>query len=155
MRMRDGFDRFVGSWRNLTVAWRGRGQWSVHGFVGRSQRWTRWVDRFMGSWCDLTVAWRGRGRRFDWCDLELDGAISNSLCLRVCEAFLFLFLSLRVFGNDLKVKQKLKIFSRSKGLFYSQSKWFSRKLYFPCATKHTVSCKRISWNCFQPKQTQP
>ena len=38
---------------------------------------------------------------------------------------------------------------------HDQSKCFSRKFYFPCATEHTVSCKIISWNGFTPKQTQP
>ena len=59
-------------------------------------------------------------------DDDLTNAISNStvrslslsLCLCVCESFL----SLLVSENDLKVKQKLKIFSGSKGLFYGQSK---------------------------------
>ena len=101
-------------------------------------------DRFVGSWCDLAS---GRGGSISsWVrgaisptrggdeDGDLTSAISNltarslsfSLCLRVCESFLSLslslFLSLRVFENDLKVKQKLKIFSRSKGLFYGQGK---------------------------------
>ena len=137
---------------------------SIRGFIDEDEG---WVDRFVGSWRDLAG---GRGRSISsWVhgaispsrggdeDGNLTGAISNStarslsLCLRVCESFL----SLRVFENDLKVKLKLKIFFGSRGLFYSQSKWFFGKLYFPCATKHTVSCKRISWNRFQPKQIQP
>ena len=35
---------------------------------------------------------------------------------------------------------------------HGQMKCFSEKFYFPCATKHTVSCKIISWNGFTPKQ---
>ena len=57
--------------------------------------------------------------------------------------------------NHLKVKQKCKIFSGSKGLFSSQSCWFSVWLYFTSPTKHATGCKIISWNPFQPKQTQP
>ena len=79
----------------------------------------------MDLWRDLTVAWRGRGwrsvrgaispSRGGDEDGDLTGAILNSLCLRICEAFLFL--SLCVSGNDLKIKQKLKIFSGQRGYF--------------------------------------
>ena len=48
-------------------------------------------------------------------DGDLTGAISNSTARS-------LSLCLRVSKNDLKVKQKLKIFSGLKGLFYGQSK---------------------------------
>ena len=40
-------------------------------------------------------------------------------------------------------------------VFYSQQKWFSVWLNFPCATKHTVGCKLFSQIHCQPKQTQP
>ena len=58
-----------------------------------------------GAWMNraLTVAWKGRGRRSDRRDLGFNGAISLSLCLRVCESFFpSLFLSLRVSENGLK-----------------------------------------------------
>ena len=38
---------------------------------------------------------------------------------------------------------------------HSQLKCFSEKFYLPCATKHIVMCKIISWNGFTPKQMQP
>ena len=115
---------------------------SICGFVDDEG----WVNRFVGSWCDLADG-RGwsisswvRGTISPSCggdeDGDLTGAISNStarplsLSLRVCESFLSLFLSLRVFGNDLKVKQKLKIFSGSKGLFYGESNDFSENSIF-------------------------
>ena len=72
---------------------------------------------------------------------------------------LFLSLSLGVCEseNHLKVKQKRKWFSRSKGLFYDQSLRFSEKFYFTCAPKHTagLGCKIFSRNHLHPKQTQP
>ena len=83
-------------------------------------------DGSIGSWVHGAISPSCGGDE----DGDLTSAISNSLRLHVCEAFLFLFLSLHVSGNDLKVKQKLKIFSGSNGLFYSQSKWFSGKFYF-------------------------
>ena len=100
----------------------------VLGFVARSRQWTRWVDRFVGSWVRGAISPSRGGDE----DGDLTSAISNltarslsfSLCLRVYESFLSLslFLSLRVSENDLKVKQKLKIFSGLNGLFYGQSK---------------------------------
>ena len=102
-------------------------------------------------WCDLggTIS-AARTQQRDLVGASGVGArpssltLSLSLSLRICEPI-----------NDLKVKQKLHSFSGSKALFYCQSKWFSRKLYFTCATKHTERCKRISWNRLKPKQTQP
>ena len=147
---------------------------SVHGFISEDEG---WVDWFMGSWRELVSGRSGsidlwvrgfmarshhrveRTRMVIWPvrsqTWRPDLSLSLSVCASVSPFSLSLFLSLRVFENDLKVKQKLKIFSGLKGLFYGQSKWFSRKLYFPYATKHTISCKMISWNRFQPKQTQP
>ena len=84
---------------------------------------------------------------------NLDGAsrvgarsssLSLSLCVGVCES-----------KNHLKVKQKRKWFSGSKGLFYGQSLRFSIKLYFTCAPKHAAGCKIFSGNHLHPKQTQP
>ena len=71
-----------------------------------------------------------------------------------------LFLTLSLFGclesgNHLKVKEKRKWFSGSKGLFYSQSLRFSGKLYFTCAPKHAAEWKIFSRNHLHPKQTQP
>ena len=88
----------------------------VRGFMVRSHRHVEGTRTAIGSWVRGTISPSRGGDE----DGDLTDAISNSLCLRVCEAFLFL--SLHVSGNDLKVKQKLKIFSGSKGLFYSQSK---------------------------------
>ena len=90
-------------------------------FVGSS---VRMRDGLISSWVRDAISPSRGGDE----DGDLTGAISNStarslsLCLRVCEFFLSLFLSLRVSGNDLKVKQKLKIFSGLNGLFYGQSK---------------------------------
>ena len=93
----------------------------------------RMRDGSIGSWVRGTISPLHGGDEDD----DLTGAISNSivrslsLSLSVCTSvspfslsfsLCSFFLSLRVFGNDLKVKQKLKIFSRSKGLFYGQSK---------------------------------
>ena len=57
--------------------------------------------------------------------------------------------------NHLKVKHKCKWFLGQRGLFYSQSLRFSRKLYFTCAPKHVAGCKIFSGNYLHLKQTQP
>ena len=93
------------------------------------------------------------------------GCASGGVCLFVFldhslySLFLLsLSLSLSLFGclefeNHLKVKEKCKWFSESKGLFYSQSLRFSKKLYFTCAPRHTARCKIFSGNHLHPKQT--
>ena len=64
------------------------------------------------------------------------GSRSLSLSVCACESFLSLFLSLRVSGNDLKVKFWLKIFFGSKALILRSTEILFRKIPFPCATKH-------------------
>ena len=73
-------------------------------------------------WRDLADT-SGVGARSS--SVSLLSLLSLSLSLSVCEPI-----------NDLKVKQKLPSFYKTNALFYGQSKWFSVKLYFPCATKH-------------------
>ena len=91
------------------------------------------------------------------------GCASGGVCLFVfldhsMYSLLALSLSLSLFGclepgNYLKVKEKRKWFSGSKGLFYSQSLRFSKKFYFTCAPKHTAGCKIFSRNHLHLKQT--
>ena len=92
------------------------------------------------SWRDL-VGSSGVGEVVRWL---VCSSSSLSLSLGVCES-----------ENHLKVKQKRKWFSGSKGLFYGQSLRFSRKLYFTCTPKHAAGCKIFSENYLHPKQTQP
>ena len=103
----------------------------------------------LGSWV------RGATRR--WCDdLGFSGfTISLSLSVCACESFFSLFLSLRVSGNDLKVKFWLKIFSGSKALILRSTEILFRKIHFPCVTKHPHLRKSISRSDLKPKQTQP
>ena len=72
------------------------------------------------------------------------GSRSLSLSVCACESFLSLFLSLRVSGNDLKVKFWLKIFFGSKALILRSTEILFRKIPFPCATKHPHLRKSIS-----------
>ena len=149
VRMRDGL---IDSWVRGAISLVDEVGRSVRGFVAWSHRRMEGTRTVFGSWVRDAISPSRGGDE----DSDLTGAIS--LSLSVCASVSPFSLSVSLFAhlqNNLKVKQKLKIFSGSKGLFYGQSKWFSGKLYFPCATKHTVSCKRISWNRFQPKQTQP
>ena len=81
--------------------------------------------------------------------------LSLSLYVCACESFLSLFLSLRVSGNDLKVKFWLKIFSGSKALILRSTEILFRKIHFPCVTKHPHLRKSISRSDLKPKQTQP
>ena len=123
--------------RGFTV----RGPWVHCSWVRRS-----WVHGFAVLWfavrgfavLRLTISLVVRRS-------QLSGfAISLSLFLR--ESFLSLFLSLRIFGNDLKVKFWLKIFSGSKALILWSTEILFPKIYFSDATKHPH---------FQKKQTQP
>ena len=68
-------------------------------------------------------------------------ALALSLSLGVCE-----------FGNHLKVKQKRKWYSGSKGLFYGQSLRFSIWFYFTYAPKHATGCKIFSGNHLHPNK---
>ena len=86
-------------------------------------------------------------------DLSLSLSLSLSLFAR--ESFLSLFLSLRVFGNDLKVKFWQKIFFGSKVLILRSTKILFRKIHFPYANKHPHLQKSISRSDLKPKQTQP
>ena len=56
-------------------------------------------------------------------------------------------------GNGLKWKCKPIFGSKCKNRWSNEIVF--RKIYFSCATKHTVTRKTISWNAFTPKQTQP
>ena len=108
----------------------------VRGFVVRTS-WVRrsWVRR---SWVHGFAVLRFAVHGFAILRLtissvvrrsQLSGfAISLSLCLR--ESFLSLFLSLRVSGNDLKVKFWLKISSGSKALILRSTEILSEKSIF-------------------------
>ena len=84
------------------------------------------VDR--SRWCrcaiSVVLGWTEHSSSRGWDedrDRGFDGAISLSLCLRVCESFfLSLFLSLRVSENGLKWKKQRKIFYSPLPLFYGQ-----------------------------------
>ena len=122
----------------------------VYGFVGlrcdSPVRSVRCDSRFVGLRCnDLGFL----GSR------SLSLSLSLSLFVCTCESFLSLFLSLRVFGNDLKVKFWLKIFSGSKALILRLIEILFRKIHFPCATKPLHFRKSISRSDLKSKQTQP
>ena len=107
----------------------------VRGFaVRRSRVWQSWAF------------WVRRSRR--WCDDLGFSVFAISLCVCACESFLSLFLSLRIFGNDLKVKFWLKIFSGSKALILGSTEILFRKIHFPCATKHPHLWKNIYGKTF-------
>ena len=90
-----------------------------------------------------------------WVFWVRDLSLSLSLSLFARESFLSLFLSLRVFGNDLKVKFWQKIFFGSKALILRSTKILFRKIHFPYANKHPHLQKSISRSDLKPKQTQP
>ena len=83
-------------------------------------------------------------------------AVRRSWVFWVCNLSLCLSLSLslRVSGNDLKVKFWLKIFSGSKALILRSTEILFRKIHFPCATKHLHLQKSISGSDLKPKQTR-
>ena len=98
-------------------------------------------------WCDL-----GGGVRYMAAPvLGCDWWIHNSLF------FLPLYLSLC--ASDPKMvcseDRNVKPFPGQSIILHGQLKWFYGKFYFPCATKHALRCKTISWNGFTPKQTEP
>ena len=145
--------RLAGAISAVRLAVRGfavHGSWVHCSWVRRS-----WVHGFAVLWFAV------RGFAVPWLTIslvvrrsQLSGfAISLSLCLR--ESFLSLFLSLRIFGNDLKVKFWLKIFSGSKALILWSTKILFRKIHFPDATKHPHLRKNFSGSDLKPKQTQP
>ena len=145
-------DSIVGSW--VRCSW--VCGFTVCGLVGSPFVVCR--SWFVGSCNSLFVGstisgWRSRR----WCDdLHFSGfAISLSLSVCACESFLSLFLSLRVLGNDLKVKFWLKIFSRSKALILRSTEILFQKIHFPYATKHPHLWKNFFESDLKPKQTQP
>ena len=122
--------------RGFTV----RGPWVHCSWVRRS-----WVHGF----AVLQFAVRGFAvlrltislvvRRSQLSGFAISLSLSLSLCLR--ESFLSLFLSLRIFGNDLKVKFWLKIFSGSKALILWSTKFFSQKSIFQTQPNTHISRK--------------
>ena len=82
-------------------------------------------------------------------DLTLSSLSSCSLSLSL---FLSARLSLEIIWRE---NRSVKYLPGQSHKTHGQMKLFSGKFYFPCTTKHTVSCKTISWNGFTPKQTQP
>ena len=80
-------------------------------------------------------------------DLTLSSLSSCSLSLSLSAR-----LSLEIIWRE---NRSVKFFPGQSYKTHGQMKLFSGKFYFPCATKHTVSRKTISWNGFTPKQTQP
>ena len=70
---------------------------------------------------------------------------------------LSLYLSLCAFDPEMVYSENrnVKPFSGQSLILHGQLKWFYGKFYFPCATKHALRCKTISWNGFTPKQTEP
>ena len=126
------------------------------GFIGDSslrpsawawREWWEWVTReiFWGGWKFFEER-EGEDRlRLAWGRVPVISSLSLSLSLstRLSPEM--------VWSENRNVKQ----FSGQSHNIYGQMKCFSRKFYFPCATKHTVRCKIISWNGFTPKQMQP
>ena len=149
-------DSIMGSW--VRCSWV-RCLW-VCGFAVRGS----WVRR---SWFAVRGSWV-RATRCSWVrqsqvdDLAGGATISTflgsrslSLSVCACESFLSLFLSLRILGNDLKVKFWLKIFSRSKALILRTTEILFQKIHFPYATKHPHLWKNFFESDLKPKQTQP
>ena len=65
-------------------------------------------------------------------------------------------LSLRVWDLEMVCSENRNVnqFPGQSHKTHGQLKCLSGKFYFPCATKHVLRCKIISWNGFTPKQTQ-
>ena len=91
-------------------------------------------------WVELGLPW-GRGSVWVRCSLSLSLSLSLS---HVWDPKM-------VCSENRNVNQ----FPGQSHKTHSQLKCFSEKFYFPCATKHIVMCKIISWNGFMPKQMQP
>ena len=68
---------------------------------------------------------------------------------------LSLSLSLSFSGNALKGKQKCKLISVVKGIFFGSTDFNFRKIEFSGPTKQPHFWKSISGSDFHPKQTQP
>ena len=142
-------DWFVGSWRDLTGGWGGSiGGWvrgaispvdEVGGFMARSRQWTRCDSPMLGS------VWVYQVDRCDgWIEWASFFLLSLSLFARLMSPEM-------VWSENKSVNQ----FPSQSHKTHDQLKWFYWKFYFPCATKHALRCKTISWNGFTPKQTQP
>ena len=119
------------------------------GFMARSRRYwsaTRWCLDVRSERSACERGWRVL------CERGVSEVISLSLSLS-----LSLFLSLCVWDPEMVCSENRNVnqFSGQNHKTHGQRKCFSEKFYFPCATKHTMRCKIISWNGFTPKQTQP
>ena len=105
-------------------------------------------------WCDLGGVWS----RW-WFNLDGGAGAGVRLILggSVTLSSLSLSLSLHVWDLEMVCSENRNVnqFSGQSHKTHGQLKCFSGKFYFPCATKHAVRCKIISWNGFTPKQTQP
>ena len=127
---------------------------------------SRWIDLRWGAiglgWCNLR--WISLGGSIFGGDAIL--VVVRDIWWRRCwgaiscgwiDNFLSLSLSLRVWDPKMVWSENRNVnqFSGQSHKTHGQLKCFSGKFYFPCATKHAVRCKIISWNGFTPKQTQP
>ena len=142
----------------------------------RIEKWINWKRKLtMGlhlvlneEWVELVLSW---GRGLVWVT-ELSNRttvrerigvsdnsvwVSESVRWSPLSLFLSLFLCLRVWDPEMVCSENRNVnqFPGQSHKTHGQLKCFSRKFYFPCATKHTVRCKIIFWNGFTPKQTHP
>ena len=102
-----------------------------------------WSSDYREGVDQLRLAWR-RGWSSVWVS-ELGDLFSLSLSL-------FARLSPKMVWSE---NRNVNQFPGQSRKTHGQMKCFSGKLYFPCATKHTVGCKIIPWNGFTPTQMQP
>ena len=142
----------------------------------RTEKWINWKRKLTiglrlvlnEEWVELGLLW---GRGSVWVT-ELSNRttvrerigvsdnsvwVSESVRWSPLSLFLSLFLCLRVWDPKMVCSENRNVnqFPGQSHKTHGQLKCFSRKFYFPCATKHTVRCKIISWNGFMPKQTHP
>ena len=123
-------------------------------------------SRLMARSCEASIAISDCGRRTgareigaDWSsefagDRRTDWNVSSPLA-RARARSLSLSLSLSFSGNTLKGKQKCKMISVVKGIFFRSTDFNFRKIEFSGPTKQPHFRKSISGSDFHPKQTQP
>ena len=172
LRVDFGISEFEGMWIGGEVRWGRRCVDRRRGVVGlRNESTGKGNSPWVCIWCSMKSGWSSDYREGeDWCEwlssvIELPWGRGLVWVTTRCEwvrwsplsLFLSLFLSLCIWDPEMVCSENRNVnqFPGQSHKTHGQLKCFSRKFYFPCATKHTVRCKIISWNGFTPKQTHP